>query len=321
MEHSFSNGNRSVYAGDLISSEPQINFNINRLYEEEGYTAATLNLNCDVPELNCVDRFSTILLSKSELDQQYERPSKLKEFNGCLSRTSSFEPLERVDDMSNVTFFRDLKHYFTNSLIAKLKKLVNHLYKNDVAHYTVHNDYIVLTTNEFRDRALFILKYLSSSETNIVHLLGELRNCYKVIETSAIPSIGSILHSNGYCKPCVFANKKTNYCKTGFGCNFCHYNHKLSKSKGTTKTYAKLSTDSDFFKKLIRSPRSPESSTLISTTPEDSFSVVSSIGSLSISDHKSRNDFSSQLLTYSHSDSLTHENGKANGFLETRSLI
>uniref|UniRef100_A0A3B0NKK7 C3H1-type domain-containing protein n=1 Tax=Theileria annulata TaxID=5874 RepID=A0A3B0NKK7_THEAN len=316
MENSFSNSNRNVYTRDFINSEPQTNFNSKRLYHHDRSTPPNLNLHYDIPQTNLADQFPTILLTKSELENEKIQFNENKD-----PEVSSCEQLGNLDTMPNVTFFRGLKQYFTNSLLVKLKKIVNHIYKNDAAHYSVENDYIVLTANEFRDRALFILKFISSSETNIVHLFLELRNFYKVIENSSLPSVGSVLHSNGYCKPCVFANKKTNYCKTGFGCNFCHYNHKLTKSKGPSKSYAKLSNDNDFFKKLIRSPRSPESSTLISTTPEDSFSLVSSMGSLTISDYKFRNEFNSKILKYSHSGPLSHENGTSNGFLETHTII
>lgn len=50
-----------------------------------------------------------------------------------------------------------------------------------------------------------------------------------------IPSVGSFLHEEGYCKPCVFANKKTKTCQNGPMCLFCHYIHKDVRQRVKSK--------------------------------------------------------------------------------------
>ncbi|EZG71761.1 hypothetical protein GNI_052250 [Gregarina niphandrodes] len=39
------------------------------------------------------------------------------------------------------------------------------------------------------------------------------------------PSVGSLVHTTGLCKPCVFAHKMSRVCLNGINCAFCHYSH------------------------------------------------------------------------------------------------
>jgi len=42
------------------------------------------------------------------------------------------------------------------------------------------------------------------------------------VGTSELPSVGSMLHNKGQCKPCVFFHSKDKGCGAGKGCEFCH---------------------------------------------------------------------------------------------------
>eukprot|EP01068_Selenidium_serpulae_P008792 Selendium_serpulae@DN5077_c0_g1_i1.p1 len=72
----------------------------------------------------------------------------------------------------------------------------------------------------------------SPDNNNITHVLQQIlgqrsldmRNC-------ALPSIGSVLHDEGICKPCVFANKNNKNCRNGAVCLFCHYDHKEKRRR------------------------------------------------------------------------------------------
>jgi len=45
-----------------------------------------------------------------------------------------------------------------------------------------------------------------------------------------VPSEGSILHSRGTCRPCIYACKDK--CQAGSQCSFCHYPHEMPKRPG-----------------------------------------------------------------------------------------
>lgn len=44
-------------------------------------------------------------------------------------------------------------------------------------------------------------------------------------ESGNATSIGSILHEQGTCKPCVFAHSERKECQNGVQCVFCHFSH------------------------------------------------------------------------------------------------
>eukprot|EP01066_Platyproteum_vivax_P014744 Platyproteum_vivax@DN6592_c0_g1_i4.p1 len=48
-------------------------------------------------------------------------------------------------------------------------------------------------------------------------------------ENGAMLSVGSIPHTNGTCKPCVFAFHASKPCLNGVNCGFCHYHHAPKK--------------------------------------------------------------------------------------------
>src|SRR5699024_11142143 len=56
------------------------------------------------------------------------------------------------------------------------------------------------------------------------HLLHTLRETALLLPPNC-PSVGSILHDKGICKPCVFAHKNSQVCKNQSACVFCHHLH------------------------------------------------------------------------------------------------
>ncbi|PHJ21940.1 aoe264 and aoe130 possible [Cystoisospora suis] len=46
-----------------------------------------------------------------------------------------------------------------------------------------------------------------------------------------MPSLGALLHDEGLCKPCVFANKANKQCLNGVACLFCHHFHKEKRKR------------------------------------------------------------------------------------------
>eukprot|EP00921_Rhytidocystis_pertsovi_P010683 GHVQ01017220.1.p1 GENE.GHVQ01017220.1~~GHVQ01017220.1.p1 ORF type:complete len:1188 (+),score=294.77 GHVQ01017220.1:673-4236(+) len=51
------------------------------------------------------------------------------------------------------------------------------------------------------------------------------------VEELGVPSLGSLLHDVGICKPCVFANKNSKVCHNGAMCYFCHHVHKERRKR------------------------------------------------------------------------------------------
>ncbi|UKJ89762.1 hypothetical protein MACJ_003016 [Theileria orientalis] len=281
----------SIFCSNYDTLGKQIcEFNVKSCSSENLFLNSSASNSFDSSRSNSLDKFSTYLLSKSELNANHNNSSingtSVKSITSPLSQ-DHFDTIYR--NSSSISFFRDLKDYFAQNLFEKLRKCVSQIYQNDIEHYNITtSDLITITPEELRDRALLLKRCMSTTDINIVQIYMALRERYNVIETGSVPSVGSLLHVHGFCKPCVFANKKSNYCKSGFGCNFCHFNHKASKSKSNSKpSFTKLSSQSDFFKTLIRMPRNEDSSLRCSTTDDD-FSFTSSGTSLmSINDLKS----------------------------------
>lgn len=44
-------------------------------------------------------------------------------------------------------------------------------------------------------------------------------------QQGSLTSIGSIVHEEGTCKPCVFAHNERKACQNGVNCHFCHFAH------------------------------------------------------------------------------------------------
>lgn len=44
-------------------------------------------------------------------------------------------------------------------------------------------------------------------------------------EDGSLTSVGSIVHEDGTCKPCVFAHSERKKCQNGIRCVFCHFAH------------------------------------------------------------------------------------------------
>lgn len=62
-------------------------------------------------------------------------------------------------------------------------------------------------------------------------------------DLQGLPSVGSVLHEAGTCKPCLFMHTKIG-CQNGETCEFCHFRHKRSGKarpcKGKRERYRKL---------------------------------------------------------------------------------
>lgn len=62
-------------------------------------------------------------------------------------------------------------------------------------------------------------------------------------ETGNLTSIGSTLHDEGGCRPCLFVNAKIG-CQNGTLCDFCHFPHKRKNTprpcKGKRDRYRKM---------------------------------------------------------------------------------
>lgn len=64
-----------------------------------------------------------------------------------------------------------------------------------------------------------------------------------VNQNSPVPSLGSVNHAKGHCKPCLFQHTRIG-CLKASGCEFCHYSHKRKDKprpcKGRRERYRKL---------------------------------------------------------------------------------
>ncbi|AFZ81375.1 hypothetical protein BEWA_007840 [Theileria equi strain WA] len=209
----------------------------------------------------------------------------------------------------NIAFFRDLKDLLTQNLVETLRTYVNDIYQIDISNFKMEksDNRIAITHDELHTRALIVLKkcILSSTEINVVQVYLALREKYIITEHPLLPSIGSSLHSNGYCKPCVFANKKSNYCKSGFNCNFCHYHHKIIRRKINHKSdsLTKL-TQSGHLGKLAKLTNGDDNSTSVSQISNDGTPDISNtnnpFASLSLLTNTTGNSYFSVFSKYSH---------------------
>lgn len=67
---------------------------------------------------------------------------------------------------------------------------------------------------------------------NITHVLQQILGQRTLdMQNCSLPSVGSVLHDEGICKPCVFANKNNKNCRNGEACLFCHYDHKEKRRR------------------------------------------------------------------------------------------
>eukprot|EP00923_Selenidium_pygospionis_P006415 GHVN01011066.1.p1 GENE.GHVN01011066.1~~GHVN01011066.1.p1 ORF type:complete len:670 (-),score=62.15 GHVN01011066.1:558-2567(-) len=81
-------------------------------------------------------------------------------------------------------------------------------------------------------RQYYFLTKGDSEEINIAHILQKiLEKRVPDLGNSGLPSIGSVLHDDGICKPCVFANKNNKNCRNGEACLFCHHDHKEKRRR------------------------------------------------------------------------------------------
>lgn len=83
------------------------------------------------------------------------------------------------------------------------------------------------------------LEAAGPARVNPAHLLSKVLAVFPLLPERAedpnsilpetLPSIGSLLHASGKCKPCVFAHKTVNCCTKQLSCVFCHFHHKTNK--------------------------------------------------------------------------------------------
>lgn len=82
--------------------------------------------------------------------------------------------------------------------------------------------------------------YMSGDYYSISTIIQDILSKYNV-DTSRMPvsSIGAVMHDNGLCKPCVFANKNNKVCRSGSNCIFCHEKHseKRRRNKKVISTH------------------------------------------------------------------------------------
>ncbi|GBE61930.1 hypothetical protein, conserved [Babesia ovata] len=143
-----------------------------------------------------------------------------------------------------------IKTLFTQGIVDVFRKYIDELVKKDIKTMIVQKDTekIHLDVDSLRTRIFAVLRkcLTNNTEVNVVHIFEAIREKYTTTLTDDIPSFGSITHSNGYCKPCVFANKAINSCKNGADCNFCHFKHRITRRKNAAREaqeIAKLGKD------------------------------------------------------------------------------
>ncbi|ORM41525.1 uncharacterized protein BXIN_2443 [Babesia sp. Xinjiang] len=142
-------------------------------------------------------------------------------------------------DEQDAKLLKVIKTLFTQSMVDVFRKYVDELFKRDSKTMPIQPDTekINLDIDAMRTRVFAVLRkcLTNNTEINIVHIIETIREKYDTTLIEEIPSFGSITHSNGYCKPCVFANKTVNSCKNGVECNFCHFKHRITRRKNTAK--------------------------------------------------------------------------------------
>lgn len=143
-----------------------------------------------------------------------------------------------------IKLLKVIKNIFTQNILDVFRSYVDEIFVKDLKTMIVQYETgkIVLDIDAFRVRVFAIIRkcLASKADANIVRIYEALREKYDVELIEEIPSFGSITHSNGYCKPCVFANKTVNSCKNGTECNFCHFQHKITRRKGAAKENAEM---------------------------------------------------------------------------------
>ncbi|CDR94875.1 hypothetical protein, conserved [Babesia bigemina] len=139
----------------------------------------------------------------------------------------------------DVRLLKVIKTLFTQGIVDVFRKYIDEIVKKDVKTMIVQKDTgkIHLDINSIRARVFAVLRkcLIHNTEVNVVHIFEAIREKYTTTLTDDIPSFGSITHSNGYCKPCVFANKAINSCKNGVNCNFCHFKHRITRRKSAAR--------------------------------------------------------------------------------------
>eukprot|EP00923_Selenidium_pygospionis_P006417 GHVN01011068.1.p1 GENE.GHVN01011068.1~~GHVN01011068.1.p1 ORF type:complete len:665 (-),score=57.33 GHVN01011068.1:558-2552(-) len=92
-------------------------------------------------------------------------------------------------------------------------------------------------------RQYYFLTRGDSEDINIAHILQKiLEKRVPDLRNSGLPSIGSVLHDDGICKPCVFANKNNKNCRNGEACLFCHHDHKEKRRRSKRSKTSPLDT-------------------------------------------------------------------------------
>ncbi|GFE54392.1 hypothetical protein BaOVIS_017960 [Babesia ovis] len=142
-------------------------------------------------------------------------------------------------DEQDAKLLKVIKSLFTQSMIDVLRKYVEELFTRDSRSMEIQRTTgkIHLDIDDLRTRIFAVIRkcLTNNTEINIVHIIETIREKYDTTLVEDAPSFGSITHANGYCKPCVFANKTVNSCKNGADCNFCHFKHRITRRKNAAK--------------------------------------------------------------------------------------
>eukprot|EP00371_Babesia_bovis_P000935 XP_001609582.1 hypothetical protein [Babesia bovis T2Bo] len=142
-------------------------------------------------------------------------------------------------DEQDAKLLKVIKSLFTQSMVDVLRKYVDELYQRDLISLELppETEKVHLDVDALRTRIFAVIRkcLTNNTEINIVHIIETIREKYETTLIEEVPSFGSITHANGYCKPCVFANKAVNSCKNGLDCNFCHFKHRITRRKNATK--------------------------------------------------------------------------------------
>lgn len=148
-------------------------------------------------------------------------------------------PTDLSDQQQDARLLKVIKTILAQNTMDTYRNYVDEILAKDLRSMNVQydNGKICLDVDGFRLRIFAIIRkcLANSTEANIVRIFEAIREKYDVKLVEEFPSVGSITHSNGYCKPCVFANKAVNSCKNGAECNFCHFQHKITRRKSSAK--------------------------------------------------------------------------------------
>ncbi|GIX65355.1 uncharacterized protein BcabD6B2_47900 [Babesia caballi] len=147
--------------------------------------------------------------------------------------------VQTASDDPDANLIKVIKTIFTQNILVSLRDYTEEIFKKDVTNMELPPDTEKITVGleDLRARVFHVLRMCIANGTdiNIVQVLEAVKERYEVNYDEDIPSLGSLIHGHGYCKPCVFANKAVNSCNNGIKCNFCHFKHRITRRKNVPK--------------------------------------------------------------------------------------